>query len=1498
VRALRAAPRILSSTSLLALSAAFSPDRALASCTYNRIPTPSGVFALSRDVCSAAAGTYNPTIKPDVPLPVPYTGFGFFAYRGGVIDASGDVTVTTTGTNAAYGFWSDGARAKINSTGQLNVVTNGSASYGYYANGGGAISASDAKIETTGADSPGIYATGSGSNIDVSGPLSILTTGMGSDGIVADAGATITLSGGGQVIPQNNGSHGLAVHGTGSSLTADGLNVNVLGDSISPFDTGAAVTRRSASVSGGGSLTLNNSSLQSNGTKTFGIFTSDGGVTTVNGGSITASGQDSFVVITTGGATTSLSAASITATGLGSTAIEVSGSGSTLNGSSVTISAQGEGDSANGFAAEGVYNGAGFGFTSGGAAKLSDSSISSSGFEQNALLTRDGGTTTIVGGSINTTGNGAYAIVDTAGGLTQLNGASISTTGDGSGGLTIHGAGAEIDATNVSIATQGGYDSASGFHSYGLYNGPFDSDTTGGVAKLTDTSVSTQGAQIYAVLTSTGGTTTILGGVIDTEGAGANAILTENGGATSVGVSAAGPTTLKTTGNSAYAVAAVSGGFATLTGATISATGNGSGGLAINGAGSEIDADHVTITTTGGSDSGTGTHAYGVYNGPPGSGGSGGVAKLTDTSISTQGAQIFGVLTSNRGTTTILGGSVETSGASAHAIVAENGGAVSVGESGPTTIKTTGNDAYGAVATAGGSLSMTGSQLSAIGNGSGGIAVSGAGSNVSATDASIATRGGFDSGTGSGAYGVYNGAYGAETSGGTASLTDTDVATFGSQAFAVLTSTGGTTIISGGSITTSGAGAGGVVTSGGGSTTLDNVAVSTSGQDAHALVVTGSGSRASLGGTDTFATSGDGAIGLYVNQGGALTATSSATITTAGNASPTTRLGAYGIDADGAGSAIKLASATIMTSGAGATGLFASDAASSGSAGSIAISGPLNIKTTSDAAAAVALQGNGASILATGGGTIASAGDAIEFLGGAGQTATFDNFDIANQSGDLIFADPSTSTVNFNNTVANAGANNLLDAAGGSVVTLNANASTLTGAIATDPASTTTVNLTNGSVWNVTRSSVVSNLAIANSTVVFAPPGSGVAFKTLTLGNYTGTGAGLTMNATLAGAGSAADEIVINGGKATGSTLVTIHNIGGPGGQTTGNGIPLVVATNGGTIAADTFALANTPVVGGYKYALEQTNGDWYLVSSPTATQADIANSVNSIARAQQQQIITGRVLGSILLGATEQINCSNCSSGFGAVGSYALGAHGRWSLSDQLTAMGGFSYDEYSASGINVTNAPTFAGSLVYDLVNWGHSRPFFQVGAGATPYEQVRYSRSYLNGLTTGTGYGDGVDRSLAIFGRAGWVARVTPIDEAAVYADLSRNWLLTGGYTEGASAANPYPATVQNGLAALNVARVGAQYTHLFFGRFEVNVSAAVAYGFGLQSGSLYNVYDFGTVVPSPIGNSTWFEYGGRIGYRVGERFVIDAFLLGTAGGIAGSTVHGGLGLRYLF
>jgi hypothetical protein len=46
---------------------------------------------------------------------------------------------------------------------------------------------------------------------------------------------------------------------------------------------------------------------------------------------------------------------------------------------------------------------------------------------------------------------------------------------------------------------------------------------------------------------------------------------------------------------------------------------------------------------------------------------------------------------------------------------------------------------------------------------------------------------------------------------------------------------------------------------------------------------------------------------------------------------------------------------------------------------------------------------------------------------------------------------------------------------------------------------------------------------------------------------------------------------------------------------------------------------------------------------------------------------------------------------------------------------------------------------------------------------------------------------------------------------------------------------------------------------------------------------------------IGNQGWFEYCGRLGYRIAQGWVADLFVNGTLGPQpVGNTVHGGVGV----
>jgi outer membrane autotransporter protein len=115
--------------------------------------------------------------------------------------------------------------------------------------------------------------------------------------------------------------------------------------------------------------------------------------------------------------------------------------------------------------------------------------------------------------------------------------------------------------------------------------------------------------------------------------------------------------------------------------------------------------------------------------------------------------------------------------------------------------------------------------------------------------------------------------------------------------------------------------------------------------------------------------------------------------------------------------------------------------------------------------------------------------------------------------------------------------------------------------------------------------------------------GSGNTNLTVT-GPYMGLGGTLQLNTVLGADGSPSDRLVINGGTATGSTILRITNIGGLGALTTGSGILVVDAING-TTEPGAFTLGGPVVAGPYEYTLFRGNGDpndWYLRSTITCS--------------------------------------------------------------------------------------------------------------------------------------------------------------------------------------------------------------------------------------------------------------------------------------------------------
>jgi probable HAF family extracellular repeat protein len=298
---------------------------------------------------------------------------------------------------------------------------------------------------------------------------------------------------------------------------------------------------------------------------------------------------------------------------------------------------------------------------------------------------------------------------------------------------------------------------------------------------------------------------------------------------------------------------------------------------------------------------------------------------------------------------------------------------------------------------------------------------------------------------------------------------------------------------------------------------------------------------------------------------------------------------------------------------------------------------------------------------------------------------------------------------------------------------------------------------------------------------------------------------------------------------------------------------------------------------------------------SGLTTPASILASINALAASQQAQMITQTLLDSLLVGRNEQVNCSNCAGGFASVGSLSLGVHGRHSLTHDLTVLGGIGYTEQSNSGSQVSGSWNFAASLRYDFSEFGSSRPYVEFGGQASPWQRVRYTRSYVNGAGIALGIGTTDDKDYGLFGRVGWLDRISPIDELAANVSVSRGWQYVGAYAEAAGANNPFDANASGGWNVMNVVSAGAQYTRLIVPQLDGNVNIGVSRSFGSSNGDTLSVAGAGSAGAS-VSEHTWGEYGLSLGYYLNSGAVIDAFILGTAGPKPiGYTIHGGLGVR---
>lgn len=399
-------------------------------------------------------------------------------------------------------------------------------------------------------------------------------------------------------------------------------------------------------------------------------------------------------------------------------------------------------------------------------------------------------------------------------------------------------------------------------------------------------------------------------------------------------------------------------------------------------------------------------------------------------------------------------------------------------------------------------------------------------------------------------------------SGSTIDLTNTAVSTSGITADGIVsetsggTDTGGASVtMTGGSILTTGDSSKGAVAYGGNnSLTLDGVFVTTQGALSKGMVaadvLNGSASNINLN-NSTINTRGDTSIGLSAQTG--------ATVSGSNNTILTQGINSSAVNITSGGS-ITLTDSTLTTAGQNSAGIHIIDATN-------AVNNVMLVNSTVSVASSASIA--------------SESGSATINLNNVAMT----------QNNGVLLDNAATSLTDLKVTNASELSGNVMNTQGGTANLMLDNSSW-----SGMSQNASQITLQNNANWQLTGDSSVKTLN--NSGNIIIGQSSTVDTTLQVEGDYIGNGGHLSFNTQLADDSSPTDKLVV-GGNTSGSTSVSVNNLGGSGAQTL-NGIELITvqgASNG------EFIQDGRIVAGAYDYTLGRgvssgTSGNWYLTSS------------------------------------------------------------------------------------------------------------------------------------------------------------------------------------------------------------------------------------------------------------------------------------------------------------
>jgi len=764
--------------------------------------------------------------------------------------------------------------------------------------------------------------------------------------IAYNPGGMVTLDGGVINVQSTIAQRGLGLLGRSDGVINSSADVTTTGDrghAVQAGNSGPNVTLYDGSTAG--TVNLTGGQISTNGVYSLGLHAVDRGVINASNVIISTTGATSFGGQAESASTINLVNASVTTSGAGATGLVANNDmvkDFNIPTPGGVINAQNTAITTSGLAAGGVLasHGAVVSLENGSVTTSGDQSVGLSALidgqiTSNANITTGGvgahaaqaggagaadplaaydgataGVVTLTGGLLRTSGQGAMGLHATDAGVIHATAVDIATTGlDATGAYADSNSAISLTSAMISVAGEGA-------HALLASNGrlPVDATATGGVINATDVTIVAQGTGGHGVVAENGASITLSGGSVTVSGDYAAGLMAISGG--------------RITGNAAIAahggqgIGALAGdnGSITLTGGSVSVTAHmGQGLLAVMGGTVNSAADVTTL--------GHGSHAVQA-----------GFAEATDA--------LYAGATA--GAVTLTGGAISTAGILAAGLYATDGGQINAG---PVAVTTTGDGGHGALAQTGSRIDLDGASFHTSGVAALGLLAS---NDRRRAGVDAAAPGGVIRGSAS-------------------------VQTTGTDAHGVVADFGGQVELTAGSVNTSGAGARGVLAHSGG--TIESAAnISVTGVGAHAVQAgfpeitapVHDGSTAGVVRLAGGAVSATGAMasGLYAVDGGRIIASGAVAVTTGGD-------GGHGAMAQTSGR-IELDGTSFATSGVAAHGLVAGndrrrDGIDDDAPGGV-IQGRAHVQTTgADAHAAVAEHGGrleltGGALAATGSG--------------------------------------------------------------------------------------------------------------------------------------------------------------------------------------------------------------------------------------------------------------------------------------------------------------------------------------------------------------------------------------------------------------------------------------------------------------------------------------------------------------------------------------------------